>query len=189
MVDEILGVVKLVPVPRLDPPDAAAYQLIVPAEAVAPKVTVPVPQILPGVVPVIVGIGLTVVEIVLLVAGLPVAQGVEFDVKTTYTILPLVSVVVVKVLLAPGAPTFNPLTRHWYNGEVPPLIGAAVKVTEVPAQMTLSASFETILTLTGKLSVTVVVMALLVAGLPIAQVTVELMTTVTAWPVVRLVVV
>ena len=38
----------------------AAYQLMVPAEAVAPKVTVPVPQTEPGVVPVIVGILLTV---------------------------------------------------------------------------------------------------------------------------------
>ena len=51
---------KLVPVPRLAPPDDAAYQLIVPAEAVAPNVTVPVPQLLPGVVPVIVGVGFIV---------------------------------------------------------------------------------------------------------------------------------
>ncbi len=36
------GVVNEVPVPRLVPPVAAAYQLIVPAEAVAPRVTVPV---------------------------------------------------------------------------------------------------------------------------------------------------
>jgi hypothetical protein len=54
------GVVKDVPVPREDPPDDAAYQLIVPAEVVAPKITVPVPQRVPGVVPVIVGIVLTV---------------------------------------------------------------------------------------------------------------------------------
>ena len=56
----MLGVVKLVPVPRLDPPVAAAYQLIVPADAVAPKVTVPVPQTLPGVVLLIVGAVFTV---------------------------------------------------------------------------------------------------------------------------------
>ena len=49
------GVVKDVPVPRLVPPEAAAYQEIVPAEAVAPIVTAPVPQIAAGVVPVIVG--------------------------------------------------------------------------------------------------------------------------------------
>ena len=51
----MLGVVKLVPVPNELPPVEAEYQLIVPAEAVAPSVTVPVPQFEPGVVPVIVG--------------------------------------------------------------------------------------------------------------------------------------
>ena len=44
-----------VPVPKLVPPEAAANQEIVPAEAVAPIVTAPVPQIAAGVVPVIVG--------------------------------------------------------------------------------------------------------------------------------------
>ena len=48
--------VKLVPVPKDAPPVEAAYQLIVPADAVAPKLTVPVPQFDDGVVPVIVGI-------------------------------------------------------------------------------------------------------------------------------------
>ena len=56
----ITGVVKLVPVPSETPPVAAAYQLIIPALAVAPRVTVPGPQLLPGVVPVIVGIVLIV---------------------------------------------------------------------------------------------------------------------------------
>ena len=64
----ILGVVKLVPVPRLDPPLDAAYQFIVPALAVAPMDTVPVPQVLPGVVPVIVGIALTVATTAVLLA-------------------------------------------------------------------------------------------------------------------------
>ena len=49
-----------VPVPRLVPPVEAAYQLIIPAEAVAPRVAVPVPQMLTGVVPVIVGTAITV---------------------------------------------------------------------------------------------------------------------------------
>ncbi len=49
-----------IPVPREAPPVAAAYQLIVPAEAVAPRVTVPVPHTEPGVVPVIVGTTSTV---------------------------------------------------------------------------------------------------------------------------------
>jgi hypothetical protein len=54
------GVVKDVPVPNDEPPVDAAYQLIVPAEAVAPKFTVPAPQREPGVVPVMVGMALTV---------------------------------------------------------------------------------------------------------------------------------
>jgi hypothetical protein len=58
--EEIEGVVKAVPVYKEDPPAAAAYQLIVPADAVAPSTTVPVLQRLAGVVAVIVGIGFTV---------------------------------------------------------------------------------------------------------------------------------
>ena len=54
------GVVKEVPVPNEEPPVEAAYQLIVPADAVAPKITVPGPQREPGVVPVMVGMLLTV---------------------------------------------------------------------------------------------------------------------------------
>ena len=51
------GVVKLVPVPKLVPPVKEEYQFIVPALAVAPKVTTPGPQLKSGVVDVIVGIG------------------------------------------------------------------------------------------------------------------------------------
>jgi hypothetical protein len=68
MLVEILGVVKLVPVPKLVPPVAAEYQLMVPADAVAPRVTVPVPQRLLGVVPDIVGIGFTVANTAVLLA-------------------------------------------------------------------------------------------------------------------------
>jgi hypothetical protein len=60
VVVEITGVVKEVPVHNEDPPVNAAYQFIVPADAVAPNVTVPDPQTDPVVVPVIVGIALTV---------------------------------------------------------------------------------------------------------------------------------
>ncbi len=56
----MLGVVKLVPVPKLAPPVAAPYQLIVTADAEAHNVTVPVPQRLSGVVPVMVGMVFTV---------------------------------------------------------------------------------------------------------------------------------
>ena len=55
-----MGVVKLVPVPNELPPVEAAYQLIVPPEEVAPRVTVPVPQREAGVEPVIVGVVFTV---------------------------------------------------------------------------------------------------------------------------------
>ena len=61
---EILGVVKLVPVPKEAPPDAAAHQSIVPADEVAPKPTVPVPHREAGVVPVIVGVAFTVTNAV-----------------------------------------------------------------------------------------------------------------------------
>jgi hypothetical protein len=60
VVTDIEGVVKEVPVPNDDPPLDAAYQLIVPADAVAPKATVPELQTDPGVVPVIVGMAYTV---------------------------------------------------------------------------------------------------------------------------------
>jgi len=56
----MLGVVKLVPVPKLVPPVKAPYQFIFPEEAVAPIPTVPVPHLAAGVVPEIVGIALTV---------------------------------------------------------------------------------------------------------------------------------
>ena len=90
MLLDIDGVIKLIPVPKLEPPVDAAYQLIVPADAVAPNVTVPVPQTLPGVEPVIVGIGLTVIETPVLVTGLPVRHGDALDVSTTEKTFPVV---------------------------------------------------------------------------------------------------
>ncbi len=48
------------PVPKLAPPLDAAYQLIVPALAIAPKVTVPASHRLPSVVVEIVGVVVTV---------------------------------------------------------------------------------------------------------------------------------
>ena len=56
----MLGVVNEVPVPWLDPPEEAVYQFNVPALPVAPKVTVPASQTEPGVVPVILGVAVTV---------------------------------------------------------------------------------------------------------------------------------
>ena len=56
--------VKVVPVAKLDPPVGLVYQLIVPAEAVAPKLTFPGPQRDPGFVPVIIGLGFTTTFVV-----------------------------------------------------------------------------------------------------------------------------
>ena len=50
------GVVKLVPVPNELPPVDTSYQFIVPLDADALRLTVPVSHLEPGVVPVIVGI-------------------------------------------------------------------------------------------------------------------------------------
>ena len=65
---DILGVINEVPEPNEVPPVKAAYQFNVPALAVAPNVTVPVPQTEPGVVPETVGTALTVATTALLVA-------------------------------------------------------------------------------------------------------------------------
>ena len=57
----MLGVMYATPVPREAPPVNAAYQFIVPAEDVAPNVTVPVPHLEFGVVPVMDGTPVTVI--------------------------------------------------------------------------------------------------------------------------------
>ena len=54
-------------------------------------------------------------------------------------------------------------------GDDPPLVGVAVNVTLVPEQIVLLVTSDAMLTLTGRLLFTVIVMALLVAGLPVAQ--------------------
>ena len=64
---DILGVVNVFPVPRLVPPVGEEYQLMVPAEGVALRTTMPVPHTLPGVVAVIEGIVFTVAIIGVLV--------------------------------------------------------------------------------------------------------------------------
>ena len=54
------GVVNVAPVAIAVPPVEAAYQLTIPALAVTLKATVPVPQRLPGLTLVIIGISFTV---------------------------------------------------------------------------------------------------------------------------------
>jgi hypothetical protein len=62
----ITGVVKFIPDPRITPPASDEYQLMIPPEDEAPKVTVPLPHILAGVVPVIAGIEFTVTVTIVL---------------------------------------------------------------------------------------------------------------------------
>ena len=71
----------------------------------------------------------TTMVIALEVAGLPITQ-LAFDVRTQLTTSLLFSVADVKD--EEFVPAFVPLTFHWYEGVVPPLVGVAVKVTDVP---------------------------------------------------------
>ena len=64
----MLGVVNVAPVANDVPPVKAVYQLIVPALAVAPNATVPVPQRFAGVLAVMVGTAFTVAATDVLVA-------------------------------------------------------------------------------------------------------------------------
>ena len=70
---------------------------------------------------------------------------------------------------------------HWYVGAPPPFVGVAVKVTLVPAQMVLPGA-AAIVTLTGKFGFTVMVIVFDVAGLPVAQVALEVSCTLIASP-------
>ena len=66
------GVLNVVPVPKEEPPEAAAYQLIVPAEALAPRLTTPDPHLELSVVVFIVGVLfiVAVTEVLLIVVQL-----------------------------------------------------------------------------------------------------------------------
>ena len=77
------------------------------------------------------------------------------------------------------------MSFHWYDGVTPPFVGVAVNVILVPAQIILSASFDEILTLAGRLALTVVVMPEDVAGEPVTQLALDVSTTVTILPFAR----
>ena len=111
--------------------------------------------------------GFTVMVTMLDVAGLPVAQ-VALDVRTHVTASLFKGTYVNEALFVP---TLVPFTFHWYAGVVPPLVGVAVKVTEVPEHTGLAEA--PIVTLTGRFGFTVMVTVLDVAGLPVAQVASE----------------
>ena len=74
-------------------------------------------------------------------------------------------------------PALVPFTFHWYAGVVPPLVGVAVKVTDVPAQTGFADGAAT--TLTGRFGLTVILTGAEEAGLPVAHVAFEVRTTVT----------
>ena len=63
------------------------------------------------------------------------------------------------------------------------MVGVAVNVTLVPEQIVVADA--EMLTLTGKLGFTVMVTVLEVAGLPVAQVALEVITQVTVLPLAR----
>ena len=78
VVVEIDGVVNAVLVASEPPPDEAAYQLIVPALAAAPNVSVTGPHgLVAGVVPVMVGIAFTITKDVLAFAEPQVLEAVS----------------------------------------------------------------------------------------------------------------
>ena len=67
---------------------------------------------------------------------------------------------------------------------VPPLVGVAVKVTEVPEHIAPEGT-AAILTLAGRLGLTTIVIVFDVAGLPVTQVNVEVITTEIASPLIK----
>ena len=78
------------------------------------------------------------------------------------------------------APWFTPFTFHWYAGVAPPLVGVAVKVTDVPAQTGFADA--PIKTLTGRLGLTVIVIEFDVAGFPVGHVAFDVNTQVITSP-------
>ena len=76
-----------------------------------------------------------------------------------------------------------PLTFHWKPGVVPPLVGVAVKVTDVPAQT----GFEdaAMLILAETFGFTVIVTELDVAGLPLTHAASEVIIQLITSPLAR----
>ena len=122
----------------------------------------------------------TVIVIVLLVAGTGVAQ-VALDVSSAFTRSPFARVVVVYV---GPVKTDPPLTNHSYTGPAPPLVGVGVNVTEVPEQIEPDGT-AAIVTEAARLGFTVIVIALLVAGLPVTHNAFDVSMQVTIWPFVK----
>jgi hypothetical protein len=94
--------------------------------------------------------GLTIMVIVLDVAGFPVVQ-VSLEVNKQVTLSASLGMYVKLMFVAPFALIL--FTCHWNEGVIPPFTGIAVKSTEVPAQTGFAAA--TIETLTGMTGCTV----------------------------------
>src|ERR671912_310619 len=79
--------------------------------------------------------GSTLVDVISI--SLLVAVGVDTQARSlvmiTVTTSPSFKSSVVN--LSESVPASTPFTCHWYDGLVPPLVGVAVKVTDVPSQM------------------------------------------------------
>ena len=124
-----------------------------------------------------VGLGVNVILIVFELDVIGAAHA-RLDVMTTYTASPLAGTYVYTLLLGP---TLLPFTTHWYDG-VPPLTGVAVNVTGLPAH---NDPEETMLTDAASAPVTVIVIAVLVAGLPDGHVALDVSMQVTISPLLR----
>jgi hypothetical protein len=85
-------------------------------------------------------------------------------------------------------PAFDPFTLHWYAGVVPPLTGAAVNVTEVPAQ-TAPEGDAAMVTEGVTLALTVIVTGALLAVVEVVQAALLVMITLTWSPLASVLVV
>ena len=72
------------------------------------------------------------------------------------------------------------MTFHWYAGVVPPFVGVAVKVTEVPEQTGFAEGATETLTVNNGFTIMVTVFE--VAGLAVGQVTLEVKTHAMVFP-------
>ena len=127
-------------------------------------------------------VGVTEIVRLLLVSAFLLGQ-TAFVVIITLTIFPFVSVLLVNVLLL--VPVLTPFMRHWYDGEVPPFVGEAVKVTEVPEQIVVPGLAD-IVTSGTRTGLTCIVIRLLVSEAGLAHGELDVIITDTTAPFVRL---
>src|SRR5438034_698321 len=115
---------------------------------------------------------LVAIVITLLVAVEVVVQ-LALDVMITVTWSLLASELDVNV--GEFVPSFTPFTCHWYVGVVPPLVGVAVNVMLLPAQIEVD---EALIETDGVTELVVIVITLLVAVDVAAQLAFDVMMTV-----------